>query len=79
VPYVRGSFKAEKARQIARTGSVSGKSVQPRPWWPEEICGKIDKIIWTVYCLGEPGEDWHQFTAYDIRGRIVGVHRMESY
>ena len=32
VPYVRGSSKAEKARQIARTGSVSGKSVQPRPW-----------------------------------------------
>lgn len=76
--YVRDTFKSEKARQIARSGSLSGKSSKPRPWWPDEICQKIDKIVWRVYCLGEPGEDWHEFTAYDTHGQVLGVHRVEG-
>jgi hypothetical protein len=79
MPYTRSTFRAERARQIARSGSLSGESIQPRPWWPEEVCARIDKIVWMVYCLGEPGEDWHHFTAYDARGQILGVHRVEGF
>jgi hypothetical protein len=32
-----------------------------------------------VYCLGELGEDWHQFTAYDAAGHVLGVHRVEGF
>ena len=79
MPYVKGAFRSEKARQIARSGSLSGKSLPPRPWWPAEICHKINKIVWTVHCLGELGEDWHQFTAYDAAGHVLGVHRVEGF
>jgi hypothetical protein len=79
MPYVKGAFRSERSRQIARSGSLSGKSLQPRPWWPEGICQKIDKIVWMVYCLGEQGEDWHQFTAYDASGQVLGVHRVEGF
>ncbi len=79
MPFTRGIFKAEQARQIARSGSLSGKSLHPHPWWPEEVCLKIDKIVWTVYYLDEAGEDWHQFVAYDGRGRILGIHRVEGF
>ncbi len=48
-------------------------------WWPEEICQKVDKIIWRVYLLGDAGEDWHEFTAYDSQGKVLGVHRMDGY
>jgi hypothetical protein len=56
-----------------RSGSVSSKSVQSRPWWPEEICATVDKIMWMICCRGDPEEDWHQLTAYDAHGRMVGV------
>ena len=79
MPYVRKTFSRENAQRLARQGSLTGRSVRPQPWWPEEICNKIDKIVWRVYCLGEPGEDWHEFTAYDERGKILGVHRVEGY
>ena len=39
----------------------------------------IEKIVWRVYCLDESGEDWHEFSAYDIHGTILGVHRIEGY
>jgi len=79
MPYVRGTFTGERARQIARLGSMSGKGVRPQPWWPEDICQKIEKIVWMVYCLGEPGEDWHEVTAYDGRGKILSAHRVDGY
>lgn len=79
MPYVRKIFVGEKARQIARSGSITGQRIQPSPWWPEEVCMKIEKIVWSVYCLGEMGEDWHEFTAYDARGTILSVHRGQDY
>jgi hypothetical protein len=79
MPYVRGTFTGEKARQIARSGKVSGKGVHYVPWWPEETCEKVDKIIWRVYLLGDAGEDWHEFTAYDSHGQVLGVHRLDGY
>jgi hypothetical protein len=79
MPYVRGTFTGERARQIARFGNLSRKVLWSSPWWPEETCEKIDKIIWRVYLLGEAGEDWHEFTAYDRHGRVLGAHRMDAY
>lgn len=79
MPYVRKTFLGESARQIARTGSVTGRYVRPSPWWPEEVCRKIEKIVWAVYCMGETGEEWQEFTAYDERGRILNVRRVEGY
>lgn len=80
--YVRKILTGEAARKLARSGSISGRvgrTTRFSPWWPEDICDKIEKIIWTVYSMGEVGEDWHQFVAYDSRGQIVGTHRMEVY
>jgi hypothetical protein len=79
MPYVRKIFTGEKARLVARLGSVSSRYVRPNPWFPEEVCKKIEKIVWAVYCLGEPGDDWQEFTAYDDRDRILSVHRMEGF
>jgi hypothetical protein len=79
MPYVRGTFTGDKARQIARSGTVSGKCLQPMPWWRDEICDKVEKIIWRVYLLGEAGEDWHEFTAFDSHGKVLGVHRTDGY
>ena len=79
MPYVRGTFTGEKARQMARSGNSSGRDLRPLPWWPEGICEKIDKVIWRVYLLGESGEDWNEFTAYDSRGKVLGVHRADGY
>lgn len=79
MPYVRGTFTNERARQIARSGRVSGKGTRFMPWWPEETCEKVEKIVWRIYLLGETGEDWHEFTAYDKRGKVLGVHRMDGY
>lgn len=79
MPYVRGTFTGERARRLARQGSLTGKSLRPKPWWPEEICEKIDRIVWQVYCLGETGDDWHEFTAFDAHGKVVAVRRTEGY
>ncbi len=79
MPYVRDTYTGDRARQIARFGTLSNKNLRPMPWWPEEICEKVDKIVWRVYLLGEAGEDWHEFTAYDNRDRVLGVHRVNSY
>jgi hypothetical protein len=80
MPYLRGTFTGEKARRIARLGSVSGRSVRSCPWWPEAICNNIEKIVWRVYCLGgEPGDDWHEFIAYDGRGEVLAIRRVEGY
>ena len=78
MPYVRKTFTGENARQVARSGSIAKQHVRPSPWWPEEICMRVEKIVWSVYCLGET-EDWHEFTAYDQRGKILGVHRVDGY
>ncbi len=77
--YVRGTFTGDRARQIARFGTLSSKCIHAMPWWPEEICEKIEKVIWRVYLLGEAGEDWHEFTAYDGRGKVLGVHRIDGF
>lgn len=79
MPYVRGTFTGERARQIARSGKVSGYSVHSMPWWPEETCEKVERIVWRVYLLGDAGEDWHEFTAYDSHGKVLGVHRVDGY
>lgn len=79
MPYVQGTYTGERARQIARLGNLSGKATRSRPWWPDETCQRIEKIVWRVYCLGEPGEDWHEFTAYDGHGKILGAHRVEGF
>ncbi len=79
MPYVRGTFSGERARQIARLGTLSSKCLYPMPWWPEEICGKVERIIWRVYLLGEAGEDWNEFTAYDKHNKVLGVHRIDGY
>jgi hypothetical protein len=76
--YVKDSFTGEKARLLARRGSLSTLGIRVQPWWPEEICGKVEKIVWVVYSMGEIGEDLHEFTAYDNRGKVVGVHRTEQ-
>jgi hypothetical protein len=31
-----------------------------------------------VYCLCELGKDWHQLTAYDAAGHVLGFHRFEK-
>ena len=77
--YVRNTFSGDRARQLARRGTLSDRGIRTNPWWPDEICGKIEKIVWVVYSLGEQGEDLHEFTAYDARGKMLGVHRVESY
>lgn len=79
MPYVRGTFTGDRARQIARFGTLSRRCIRAIPWWPEEICERVEKIIWRVYLLGEAGEDWHEFTAYDRRDKVLGIHRMDSY
>lgn len=79
MPYVRKTFTGENARQVARSGSIARQRIRPNPWWPEEVCVKIEKIVWSIYYLGEAGEDWHEFTAYDKRGTILGVHRVDGY
>jgi hypothetical protein len=72
------SFVGDKARQLARFGCFSSRVRQSRPWWPEAICASIERIDWTVSGLGEPGECWQEFTAYDDRGRVLGKHRVEG-
>jgi hypothetical protein len=76
--YVRTSFTGEMARLLARRGSLSTRGVRAQPWWPEVVCGKVEKIVWVTYSMGETGEDLHEFTAYDNRGKVVGVHRTEQ-
>lgn len=69
--YVRKIFTGGSARKLPRSGSISGRTgqaTQLNPWWPDNICEKIEKIVWTVYCLGEVGEDWHMFVSYDSQG-----------
>jgi hypothetical protein len=77
--YVQNTFVGERARLLARRGTLSNRGVHANPWWPEEVCERIEKIVWVVYSLGESGEDLHEFTAYDVRGTILGVHRKEAY
>jgi hypothetical protein len=79
MPYVRGTFSGERARQVARFGSLTTKCVQPVPWRPENICEQVEKIIWRVYLLGEAGEDWRGFTAYDNHGNVLGVRAHKSH
>jgi hypothetical protein len=79
MPYVRHIFTGDRARQIARFGTLSTKRLRPMPWWPEDTCARIEKIVWRVYFLGEAGEDWHEVTAYDNRDKVLGVHRMDGY
>ncbi len=79
MPYTQGTFSGERARQIARSGTLARKCIQPMPWWPEKICEKVERIVWIVYLLGDTGEDWHEFTAYDHQGKVLGVYRMDGY
>ena len=78
MPYARKTFTGERARQVARSGRISKQGVRRNPWWPEEICMELEKIIWFAYCLGET-ENWHEFTAYDKCGNILGIHRIDGY
>jgi len=73
-----GSFVGQRARRLARFGGFSSRAGKSRSWWPEEICEKIERIDWLVSGLNEPGESWHEFTAYDGAGRLLGKHRVEG-
>lgn len=77
--YVKNFFAGEKARFLARRGTLSTRGVLSQPWWPEEVCARVERIVCVVYSLGEIGEDLHEFTAYDAHGKILGVHRIEGY
>jgi hypothetical protein len=72
------TFIGEEARYLARNGSLSRRGIRPHPWWAEEICERVEKIVWIVSRLGESREDWQEFTAYDNRGEMLGVHRVEG-
>jgi len=76
--YVKNSFTGEKARLLARRGSLSTRGIRAQPWWPEEVCEKVEKIVWVVYSLGDIGDDLHEFAAYDKRGNVLGVRRIEQ-
>ena len=77
--YVQRHFAREEAQRLARFGNLSRRGTQAHPWWPEEICEKIDRITWRVYCLGEAGDEYNEFTAYDKHGRVLAVHRVDGY
>jgi hypothetical protein len=77
--YVKRSFAGEKARLLARLGTFSTRRIRSQPWWPEEICARVEKIVWVVYSLWEVGEDMNEFIGYDDRGMVLGVHRVEGY
>jgi hypothetical protein len=79
MPYQEKTFVGERARQLARSGSLSGKTTAARSWWPEDVCARIEKIVWVIYCTGETGDEWHEFTAYDKRGKILKVRRVEGF
>lgn len=71
-------FIGERARRLARNGSLSSRVLHPRPWWPEDLCSQIDKITWVVSGLDEPGECWQQFAAYDVSGTLLATRRIEG-
>jgi hypothetical protein len=78
MPDVLKTFVGEEARYLARNGSLSRRpGIRSQPWWSEEICERVEKIVFVVSCLGEFPEDWQEFTAYDSSGSILGVHRVE--
>lgn len=79
MPHIRATYKGEVARKLARYGMLSGKMLHPHPWWPEAVCEKIEKIVWKTYCLGDPGDEWHEYIAYDGKDRVLAVHRKEGY
>jgi len=68
----------EQARRLARNGNLSSRAASHRPWRPEEVCVKIEKIVWVVSGLNEGGECWQEFTAYDASGKQLGTHRVEG-
>jgi hypothetical protein len=76
--YVKNSFSGEKARLLARRGSLSTLGIRAQSWWPEKVCERAERIVWVVYSLGGIGEDLHEFTAYDKRGNVLGVRRIEQ-
>jgi len=78
VPDVQKPIVGEIARRLARNGSLSSRITRCRPWWPEEICRNIDKIVWVVSGLNEAGDCWQEFIAYDACGRQLGSHRIEG-
>lgn len=72
------AITGEHARQLARNGNLSSRAAHHRSWWPEEVCVKIERIVWVVSDLSEGGECWQEFTAYDACGRRLGTHRVEG-
>jgi len=78
VAEVLKSFVGDKARQLARFGSFSSRIREPHPWWPEAICGNIERIEWLVSGLDELDESWQEFIAYDGSGEILGRHHVNG-
>lgn len=72
------AFVGEQARRLARHGNLSSRATRFQPWWPEEICARIDRIVWMASSLNEPGDCWQEFTAYDCNGSLLGTHRVEG-
>jgi len=79
MPYMQSPIVGDQAHRLARAGSLSSRADHFHPWWPEEVCASIDKIVWVVSGLDEPGECWQEFTAYDDGGKLLGTHRVVGH
>lgn len=79
MPDMQSPIVGDQARRLARNGSLSSRPVHSHPWWPEEVCAKIDRLVWVVSSLDDSGDCWQEFTAYDNSGRVLGTHHVEGY
>lgn len=79
MPDPQKSITGERARQLARNGTLSSRTFRFQRWWPEEVCEKIERLDWVVSGLDEDPEYWQEFTAYDAEGNRLGSHRIEGY
>lgn len=79
MPDMQRSITGERARELARHGTLSSRTSRFQRWWPEEVCEKIERIVWVVSSLNEADECWQEFTAYDASGERLGSHRIEGY
>lgn len=78
MPDMQKPIIGERARQLARHGTLSSRTSRFHPWWPEEVCERIERILWVVSGLNESDEGWQEFTAYDATGERLGTHRIEG-
>ena len=75
----QSSITGERARQLARHGTLSSRVSRFERWWPEEVCEQIERIELVASSLNEDDEPWQEFIAYDASGKRLGCHRIEGY